>query len=266
MKIFDSRTVHLAAAAILAVAMTGAAQQQAPKAEPQAQPAATSPAPASDSKDKVVLKVGSQQVTESEFESVVASLGPQAQRAVSEQGPRPIGEEYALMLALAARAEGDHLDASPDVKRELAFERMKAMAQAEYTKLAQETTISPDDINKYYTAHATEFDQAEVREFLVRKKAAGAPASAPGMTEDAAKAKIDEIRKAVVPGADIQKIAKQFGVPNVVIIDTQTRTVHKGQLKPEFEKSVFDVKDGDVTPTVDDPAADVFLQVVSHHH
>src|SRR5271169_3096366 len=67
--------------------------------------------------DTVVLKVGDQQVTAAEMQFLLGGLPPQVQRMVSTQGPRNIGEQYALMLALSQKAVSEHLDQDPEYVR-----------------------------------------------------------------------------------------------------------------------------------------------------
>ena len=55
-------------------------------------------------------------------------------------------------------------------------------------------------------------------------------------------------------------------MPNVVMSDTEPRTIRRGQLLPPLDKAAFDLKEGAVSDPLDTPQALVFLQVVGHHH
>ncbi len=257
--------IHHTGVAISAMAITftcgilASAQQAPKKAAPPARAAAQAP-----SEDKVVLKVGSKQVTQSDFEAVVALLGPGAQRAVAEEGPAILGKQYATLLVLAQRAAAQHLDQAPAIKRKLDLQRLKTLAQAEYAKLARETTVSPAEIKQYYEAHKDQFQQAQVREIQIRIKGPDDPASVPGLPVADAKARADEISKALTaPGADISKIAKQYDVPNTVGIETTPTTIVKGEY-PGVDEAVFSVKDGQVTKPFQSAHTLVLLQVVGH--
>ncbi len=222
--------------------------------------------PASQTSDKVVLKVGNQQVTQSDIDFLIQSLGPQAQQALAQEGRAPLGEQYALMLLLSQKAEQDHLDTSPEVRRQLAFQRQQALAQAEYQKLAESVTITPEEVNQYYTQHATDFDRAQVREFVIRKHTDTAPAGTPGLSAKDAQERADSIRKALAAGTDPKKVAAQFGGTSDVLIDAEPRTVRRGQLIPQLDKAAFELKDGQVSDPLDTPQAVAFLQVVGHTH
>src|SRR5215471_16025670 len=90
-------------------------------------PASTPPSGAASTPDKVVLKVGSEQVTEAEFDSLVSG-NPQMKEAVSAQGRRHFGDQYVTLLVLSQLALSNHLDSTPEVRRQLALQRMQSLA------------------------------------------------------------------------------------------------------------------------------------------
>lgn len=254
--LFLSGTVGLAAFA-----------QQAAQPKP-ALPAAAKPASpaktATEGPGKVVLKVGSQNFTQGDMDFLVKSLSPQIQQTVAQQGLKPLGEQYALMALLSQLAEKDHLDASPEFRRQMALHRLQVLAQAEYGKLAQEIKVSPEEISQYYSAHASEFDQAQVREFLIRKQPEGAKEGTPGLSAQEAKVRADEIRKALAEGTDPKQVVEKFSAPNTVMIDTEPRTIRHGQLVAALDKAAFELKDGEISEPLETPQALAFLQVAGH--
>src|SRR5438094_1313479 len=210
------------------------------------------PKAASVPSNKVVLKVGEQQATADDLNFVLHSLNEQDQRAVESQGRRPLGEQYAVTLLLARQGAQDHLDASPDFRRQEAWERAQRLAQAEYEKMARAIKIDAIEVGQYYTQHPKDFEQVEVRQVGIRKKAEGAKPESPGLTAQDAEAKADAIRKALMAGADIQKISADFAVPNVVFIDPATKKLQRGQLSAGLEK-IFSLKDGEVSSPFSTP-------------
>ena len=83
----------------------------------------SSPTPAAaksvSSAQKVVLTVGNFKVTKEEMDFLFNNLSPQVRQAVATHGFSSLGQEYALMLLLSQKAVDDHLDASPDFRREI---------------------------------------------------------------------------------------------------------------------------------------------------
>lgn len=225
-----------------------------------AAPSATVPA------DKVVIKVGEQQVTAGDIDFVVGTLSPQDQKTLSAEGKGSLATRYIDILVLEEQALRDHLDGTPEFRRAENMERAQLLAQAEYQKLASEAQVSPEEVNQYYTAHASEFDQVEVRQVAIRVKAAGAKADAPGLSLADAKARAAEIRKALAaPAADAQKIEKQYAVANLVFI-TPSRTFERAQLPGELADQIFKLKDGEISETKETPQSVYFVQVLKHVH
>lgn len=244
--------------------------QQAPssKAAAPAKPASQSEAAkaAQEGPEKVVLKVGNQQYTQADMEFLIDSLSPQLQQAVARQGKKPLGDQYAIMSVLSQQAEKDHLDSSVAFRQQMALHRLQALAQAEYDKMADDIKVTPEEVSQYYTSHSSEFDQAEIREIIIRKKPEGAKEDAPGLPAAEAKARATEIRKELEAGADAKQVAEKFNQENTVMIDSEPRTIRHGQLVAALDKAAFDLKDGAISEPMETPQALAFLQVVGHKH
>lgn len=214
---------------------------------------------------KVVMTVGNTKVTEADIDFLIENLSPQVRQAIATQGRGALGRQYSMMLLLSQKAVSDHLDASPAFQRDMALQRDQLLAHAEYQKLESEVKISPEELSAYYTAHKQDFEEASVREFVVRKKPANAKPGDPGLSQEEATARLDSIRKAILAGTDIVQVAKQFDVPNVVIIEPEPRTVRRGQLLPALDQAAFSLKDNQFSNLVNTPQAMVLLQVVGHN-
>jgi len=251
----------LAAALSASICVAQGSSPQTSASSPSSQSATTAEA---SSPDKVVLKVGEDKVTKADVDYLIGSLSPQLQQAVARNGRKPVGDEYALMLLLSQKAKSEHLDASPDFQRKLALQKLQMLAQDEYRKMAEDIQVSPEEVNAYYTAHKSDFDEAQVREVVVRKKPANATSDTPGLSADEAKTRLAEIQKAIESGMDIKDVAKKFDVPNVVMVYPDPQTVRKGEMIPELDKAAFELKDNQFSQPVDTPQAMVLLQVLSH--
>jgi parvulin-like peptidyl-prolyl isomerase len=268
-RIMNPNRIHKLAAvatSLLATALaTGLYAQRTGTAPPSAAPrtptaAKAFPAPSG----KVVLKVGTQQVTVDDLNIVLRSLNPQDQKKVESQGRRPLAEQYALTLLLAQQGAQDHLDNTPDFRRQEAWTRAQRLAQAEYEKMAQTIKINPEEVGQYYSQHSKDFEQIEVRQVGIRKKPENAKPDAPGLTASDAEARAGTIRKALTAGTDIKTVTTEFAVPNVVLIDPGPKKLQHGQLSPDLEKSIFALKDGELSQSVNTPQSIVFIQVLKH--
>jgi len=229
-------------------------------------PAAPSPSPASQSSspDKIVLKVGDESVTQREVDAFIQALPPQAQRTLAAQGRKSLGDEYTLMLVLSQDALKRHLDSTPDFQQMLALRRRQLLAAAAYQEITRQSVVTPEEINKYYAAHQSEFDEVRVNQVVIRIKPEGAKEGVPGLTAQEAKTRADEIRKALSSGDDPKKVAEQFQVANVVRVDAEPFPVRRGNMRPDMEKAAFELKEGEISPVFELPQTLVFFKVASH--
>jgi parvulin-like peptidyl-prolyl isomerase len=260
--------------AIVLLACGSAAQQSATPPKPaeggSSPPASTGTAPtppAAGSSQKVVLKVGATQVTQSDIDSLVSQLGSQAKAILAAQGRRPLGEEYVKMLLLSQRALDEHLDSSPALRSRLELQRDQTLAEAEYEKMSGEVKVSQEEVGQYFAAHPSEFEAVQVREFLIRKRPTGTVNAKLGFTAEGAKARAESIRQALLAGTDVDKVAESFAdPPNIMLIDPQPRTLRRKEMVPDLEKATFDLKDGGVSDPVDTPQALLIVKVLKHQH
>lgn len=255
----------------LSVGMPARAQQSAAPSKPAEKPSTppadttTEPEPGTATSDKVVIKVADHNVTQGQLDFLISNLNPQAKQSLAAQGRRPLGEEYVKVLLLSHQAESEHLENSPQIRDRIELQRTQMLAQAEYEKMSNDVKVSPDEIGKYYTEHQPDFETAEVREFVVRKKPEGAKEGVPGFLPAEAKTKADAMRKALAGGADAKKVTQDFAVTNVVMVDAEPRTIRRGQLLAPLDKAAFELKDGQLSEPLETSQAIVFLQIVGHH-
>ena len=255
-----------------------------PAPSPGASPTAASGKPAStlpeapEAPDKVVLKVGDQQFTKADLDAVIESLGPQAQRAIASQGKKPFGDQYSMVIMLALQAHQQHLDQTPAFVHRLEFQKEQLEAQAAYQEIHDQAKPSPEEINKYYSEHAANYDEIMVRQFVIREKPAETktdaahPAATPatgaaaGLTPDEAKVRAEAIRKEVTAGTDIKKVMEDFKSSGDVTIEAEPRKIRHGGMRPDLEKIAFALKDGETSEPVALPQALIFFQVTGHSH
>jgi PPIC-type PPIASE domain len=214
--------------------------------------------------DKVVMKVGGQNVTAGQMQSLVKVLPIATQRGAATQGLKMVGDQYSMLLLLSQQAVSQGLDQSPDFKQKIELQRMTWLAQDEYKKLADDVKVSPDEINKYFDDHKKDFEQVEVRQISVRKKPANAKPDAPGLSDADAEKRAEDIRKALMSGQDAQKVSDEFKLANVVFFDPNPRPMRHGQLPGEMDKTAWSLKDGEVSDIQKNPMNLYFIQVVKH--
>ena len=133
----DSIRLRLAPFLVFAALIGTLAHAQEPAGSTSAATSSVKQAP-SDA-DRVVLKVGDVQVTKEEFESRIRDIEPgHAEEGASDKDRQRLGDDYASVLMLSQQALAKHLDASPEVARQLAIARMQVLSDAEFASLMQQ--------------------------------------------------------------------------------------------------------------------------------
>jgi hypothetical protein len=214
----------------------------------------------------VILKVGDVQVTESEFESGVGRIEPQADpdKEGSEKDAksrRKLGDDYASVLMLSHLAVTSHLDASPDVSRKLAVARMQILSDAEFADLMRQADPTTEEISKYYSDHISDYDQVQIRRLFIWKRQ-GDSKDARVLTTEAARARAEQIRQACAAGGDVKKLSADLMKSGEGMLDPDPLLFARGGLSPSMEKVAFALKEGEWSEAEDTPAAVRVIQLV----
>lgn len=229
-----------------------------PQTQPASDPGSTSSTPASD-KNKVILKIGDEQVTEGAFEQYLTDL--EAQQGPADLSRKKLGENYSSMLVLMQQALATHLDQTPAVQRQLAIDRMQILSNAEFARLKQEATPTPQQIKAYYDSHLDDYDVVQIRRVFIT--ANPNQQNGGGLTREQAKSMADAVKQAYTSGKDPLAViqAMPHGRTDVVA-DPDPLTFAKGELPPTMEKVAFSLKEGEWTQLGSHPDEYVFIQLV----
>ncbi len=253
----------------LAAVMSRAQEPASPSPTTPAANSTSAPAKqASSGSDRVILRVGDVQVTESEFESRIAEIEPQSdpdKEGVTEKDRRKLGDDYASVLMLSQRAVTNHLDSTSEVSRQLAIARMQVLSDAEFASLMRQATPSFEEISQYYSAHLSNYDQVQIRRLFIWKQRDNSK-SAPVLSAQAARASADRIRKAYASGTDENKLAEDLRKSGEGMLDPQPLTFPRGELPPQMEKVAFTLKEGEWSEVEDTPVRLLLIQLVKRDH
>jgi peptidyl-prolyl cis-trans isomerase C len=230
--------------------MLGAALwAQVPAAQP---PAAATPAPAAS--DPVVFTAGSETMTRTQFERLLANLPQQARaQAATPEGKRQLADKVADMQILAQEARSRGLLANPELASQIKMQEDNLLANAMYQLLVQTAKPSEAELKAAYEARKSEFDQAKARHILVRFQGSriAVRKDQKELTDAEALAKATALRERIVKGEDFAAVAKAESD------DTATGakggdlgTLSRGRMIPEFEKAVFALTAGQISEPV----------------
>lgn len=174
-----------------------------------AQPAPASAPAGAASGDPVVLTIGTEKFTKSQFEEILATL-PEQQRAAAQspEGRRRVAEQFSELELLAQAARAEKLDQTPLMKLKMTLSADQVLAGTMYQSLGSK--IDDAALHAYYDQHKADFETAKARHILITMKGSRAPAR-PGqkeLTEAEALAKANDLHAKLMAGADFSELAK----------------------------------------------------------
>jgi hypothetical protein len=202
-------------------------------------------------------------VTRKEFEHLLDTVAPNAPPAARRQ----IASRYAQMLVMSRDAEKMGLDKTPHFDEMMKISRMQVLAQALQQDIQEKAAQVPDkEIEAYYDAHKNEFEQANLQRVFIPKTKQLAPPKEKlsdqetqkrqEAAEAAMKTEADALQKRAAAGEDFNKLQKEAfdaagmkaQAPNSSLPDMRRTSL------PMTQRSVFDLKDGAVSPVIADGA------------
>lgn len=192
-----------------------------------------------DSGDKVLARVGSDDITEAEVLEFIQPFGQQAVMLyASSEGRKMILDDVISMRLYALDAEDSKLDQTPEVQSQLRGARRAILAQAAMRNAIRDLTVSDDEARKFYDDNPAMFKNPErvhARHILV--------------SGDEALAKVQDELKA---GKSFDVVAKEYSIdPGSAANGGDLGEFPRGMMVPEFEKAAFElVNPGDVSEPV----------------
>lgn len=217
--------------------------------------------------ERVILKVGDVQVTQADFESRISDLEPQGNaenestEVKGDKDRRKLGDDYASVLMLSQRAVADHLDSSPEVNRQLVIARLQVLSDAEFSSLMRQANPTTEEINKYYSAHLSDYDQVQIRRLFIWKQRDKSK-DPPVLSSQAARASADRIRQAYAAGTSEKKLSVDLAKSGEGMLDADPISFPRGELSPQMEKVAFGLKEGEWSEVQDTPAGLLLIQLV----
>lgn len=212
------------------------------------------------SKDRVILKVGDLQITESAFEQYIADL--EASQGPADLSRKTLGENYSTLLMLAQQAQANHLDKSPAVVRQLAIDRNQILSNAEFMRLKDESKPTAQQIKAYYDGHLDDYDVVKIRRVFILGSTN--PANGQGLTREQAAALATSVKQAISSHKDVMAVIQAAPHNRTdIVADPDPLTFARGELPPGMDKPAFGLKEGEWAQLGDGPDEYVFIQLVA---
>lgn len=202
--------------------------------------------------DPVVLTVGTEKITQSTFEAIIAGLNEQ--QRVQLQNPearRSLAEQIAELTVMAQEGRARHLDQEPAIKAKIKIQEDQVLARAVFDDML--TTVSEDDLRAFYKEHGDQWTEAKGRHILVRFEGSRVPVreGQKELTDAEALAKANELRTKIAAGAKFEDVAKSDS-DDVGSGDNggDLGTFSPGQMVDAFDNVAFVIPIGTVSEPV----------------
>lgn len=200
------------------------------------------------------MQVGDESITAAEFDNLIEALPEQVRAQARGPMKRQMAEQVVRVKLLAQEAKKKGLDKDKGIQTRIQFQTENLLAGAAYNAINEGATIDEAAARKYYDEHKGEYERIAARHILIKFKGSPVPAregKTEELSEEAALAKAEDLRKKILAGGDFSAFAKAESD------DTgsgqnggQLGTFGHGQMVPEFEKTAFSLPVGQVSQPV----------------
>jgi peptidyl-prolyl cis-trans isomerase C len=223
--------------------------------------------------DTVILETANgKKYTAEEVEHLILLLPAQYQGPARTQ-PQAAAQLLSQILfyqRLAEDAVKEQVDKRSPYQEQVELARMQILANAELMLHHNMVMVKEEDREKYFKEHPDRFQEAKVRAILVSFNPTpdkAVPGSKKLLSEPEAKAKIEDLRKQIVGGADFGKLARE----NSDDVSSAGKDGDFGSMKrsspyPEpIKNAVFALKPGEMSQPVRQPTGYWLIRLEDIH-
>lgn len=120
-------------------------------------------------------------------------------------------------------------------------------------EIRSKVIVSPLDVQTYYQEHLkdlTQKDQIRVRSITIKKSD---EARLKGLTDEAARKQIEDLRKKIVAGEDFGKLAQKYSQDTRAEAGGLSEWLNKGTMIPVIDDVIFGMNSGEVSAIIETP-------------
>jgi len=200
-------------------------------------------------------------VTRAQFEKLTNALQP----GMAPEAKRGLASKYGQLLVYADAARALHLENDPDVQQILQFVTNQVLAEGLRRHYAEQFSHPTDQqIQDYYNQNKAKYLEATLQRIIVPHNPGSADKPAPSEAEE--KAASEKLRQRWIAGEDPVKLQQaayeQAGVTAAGTPDITLGARRPGSL-PVDQEAVFQLKAGEVSQVISEPAASYIYKVVT---
>jgi peptidyl-prolyl cis-trans isomerase C len=216
--------------------------------------------------DAVVLTIGNQTLTRAQFEVLLAALAQNGRPAATPAAKRQVAEQFGELETLAQEARKRKLDESAEVKQMMAIQGDSFLANMLAKRITEDTHFTELDLRSYYDTHKSEFEEAQGSHILIRYKGSSVPLkpNEKDLTDEEALAKVQDLRKKILAGADFATLAKaESDDAGSAAKGGDLGTFKHGQMVGPFDQAAFSIPVGEVSEPVKTPFGYHIIKITS---
>ena len=192
--------------------------------------------------DKILAKVGALTVTEGEVEEFLAALGPRGQSYNNPEGKKVILEQIIGNKLLLQDARRNLFEGEADFRAELARLKERLLISYASNKVVAGIKVSEDEVRAYYNDNIDKF-------------AVGESVNASHILVDSREKALEILAKIKSGEVSFEDAARENSSCPSGQNGGSLGDFTRGQMVPEFDKAVFEMKIGEIT---DEPVATQF--------
>jgi peptidyl-prolyl cis-trans isomerase C len=204
--------------------------------------------------DPVVITVGSETITQSQFEEIVSTLSDQQRKqAQTPAGKRQLAERLGELKTLAQEARQRKMDQSPKVQTQIKLQADQILANLLFQELGDSNKPTDEQLRGYYDLHKTDWNEVKARHILIRMQGSKVPLKPDekDLTDAEALAKANDLRAKIIAGSDFATLAKaESDDAGSGQNGGELGPFKAGQMVPEFERAAFILEIGKVSEPV----------------
>lgn len=178
----------------------------------------------------------------------VLKLYPQL--AQSEDARDQVRRQLAELRIFAERAKKEGLDKDPGVALQLRIFPSFAVQQHVMQRVLENTTVSPEEIKRYYDEHRSEFEQVKARHILFSLRQQAGQTTPPD--KEKVRQKALQVLQRLRAGEDFATLAKEYSEdPGTKENGGDLGLFSRGRMVKEFEEAAFSLAPGQVSDLVE---------------
>ncbi|MDR2522228.1 MAG: peptidylprolyl isomerase [Synergistaceae bacterium] len=211
------------------------------------EPASPAPEPAGPAKpekdpERLLAKVGGEEIREKDIDQVLKMMGPQSAVYDNEQGRKAILDEMVGVHLFALSGKEKGLDKTPDYELAVRSFSLQTLARLTIENTLKDITSKEEEAKKFYDENTNQFkkpDEIRARHILLNDDVTSA---------DMIKLVQDELKK----GVSFDLVAAVHSKdPTAAQAGGDLGFFSRGQMVPEFEEAAFALQEpGDVSAPV----------------